>query len=45
MVRHFLDLADFDGDTLRAILDEGTRLKGLRRGPRRRSRLPARCSQ
>jgi len=33
MVRHFLDLADIDGETLRAILDEGRRLKSERRGP------------
>ena len=31
MVRHFLDLADIDGRTLRAILDEGRRLKAERR--------------
>ena len=33
MVRHFLDLADFDAATLRTILDEGCRLKRLRRTP------------
>ncbi len=31
MVRHFLDLADFDAATLRAILDESRRLKQVRR--------------
>jgi ornithine carbamoyltransferase len=34
MTRHFLDLADLDGRTLRAILDESRRLKAERRGPR-----------
>ena len=33
MVRHFLDLADYDAATLRAILAEASRLKGLRRTP------------
>ncbi len=33
MVRHFLDLADYDTATLRAILEESSRLKGLRRTP------------
>ena len=33
MVRHFLDLADIDGRTLRAILDEGRRMKAERRTP------------
>ncbi len=33
MVRHFLDLADYDTATLRAILAEASRLKGLRRTP------------
>ncbi len=33
MVRHFLDLADYDTATLRAILDEASRLKALRRTP------------
>ena len=33
MVRHFLDLADYDAATLRAILEESSRLKGLRRTP------------
>jgi ornithine carbamoyltransferase len=30
MVRHFLDIADHDGPTLRAILDDAVRLKALR---------------
>jgi ornithine carbamoyltransferase len=30
MVRHFLDIADHDGRTLRAILDDAVRLKALR---------------
>ncbi len=33
MVRHFLDLADYDTATLRAILAESSRLKALRRTP------------
>ncbi len=33
MVRHFVDLADFDTATLRAILAEASRLKRLRRTP------------
>jgi ornithine carbamoyltransferase len=33
MVRHFLDLADLDAATLRAIIDESRRLKGERRTP------------
>ena len=33
MVRHFLDLANIDGATLRHILDEANRLKGIRRKP------------
>jgi ornithine carbamoyltransferase len=33
MVRHFLDLADYDAATLRAILTESSRLKALRRTP------------
>ena len=33
MVRHFLDLADYDTATLRAILEESIRLKSLRRTP------------
>ena len=32
MTRHILDLADLDGRTLRAILDESRRLKAERRG-------------
>jgi len=31
MVRHFLDIADFDTATLRAILDDAARLKAARR--------------
>ncbi len=33
MVRHFIDLADIDGRTLRAILDESRRLKAERHTP------------
>jgi ornithine carbamoyltransferase len=33
MVHHFLDLADYDAATLRTILAESGRLKGLRRTP------------
>jgi ornithine carbamoyltransferase len=33
VVRHFLDLAEFDGATLRHILDESIRLKSVRRKP------------
>ena len=33
MVRHFLDLAEIDGATLRHILDESGRLKSVRRKP------------
>jgi ornithine carbamoyltransferase len=33
MVRHFLDLAEIDGRTLRAILDDSLRRKRLRRTP------------
>ena len=33
MTRHFLDLADIDGATLRTILDESRRLKADRRSP------------
>ena len=33
MVRHFIDIADIDGRTLRAILDESRRLKAERRSP------------
>lgn len=34
-LRHFLDLTDFEGDELRAILDLGRKLKGERNGVRR----------
>ena len=33
MVRHFLDIADFDAATLRAMLDDAARLKAARRSP------------
>ncbi|MCR4283210.1 MAG: ornithine carbamoyltransferase [Bauldia sp.] len=33
MVRHFLDIADLDAATLRAILDDGVKLKAARRRP------------
>ena len=33
MVRHFLDIADHDPATLRAILDDAVRLKAVRRDP------------
>ncbi|HMN85010.1 MAG TPA: ornithine carbamoyltransferase, partial [Bauldia sp.] len=33
VTRHFLDLADIDGATLRTILDESRRLKADRRSP------------
>ncbi len=42
MVRHFLDLADFDGTTLRALLDESRRLKAERRMPGAVRPLPGR---
>lgn len=31
-VKHFLDLDDFDSDTLRKLIDNARRLKGLRKG-------------
>jgi len=42
MVRHFLDLADIDGATLRTILAESRRLKAERREPRRAKPLDGR---
>jgi len=42
MVRHFLDLADVDARTLRAILDESRRLKAERRTPQAEKPLAGR---
>ena len=42
MLRHFLDLADVDGATLRAVLDESRRLKAERRTPGAVRPLPGR---
>ncbi len=42
MVRHFLDLADIDGRTLRSIIDESRRLKADRRTTRAEKPLEGR---